>query len=224
MLSDAAASLDEPARLPVPSVLAAGAVHTALAEAGLRGRTDLVLDAGDVLDVHGLAMVVAAGARVVHPRLLIALAREQAGSRGAEALTPADAVANLLLALDAGLRKVLARMGISTVASYVGGQLFETLELAPALVARCFPAAAAWPGRLEAADLGRVQLARLAEAQAIATAARLTGSPTPASRASAATASSTCTAPPTRPRSPRSPRPTTRRPASTPRWPRIATP
>jgi glutamate synthase domain-containing protein 2/glutamate synthase domain-containing protein 3/glutamate synthase domain-containing protein 1 len=171
VLTDVAASLD-PARLPVPSVLAAGAVHTALAEAGLRGRTDLVVDAGDVLDVHGLAMVVAAGARVVHPRLLVRLAREQAGSRGAEALTPTDAVANLLLALDAGLRKVLARMGISTVASYVGGQLFETLELGPAIVARCFPAAAAWPGRLEAADLARVQLTRLEEAQAIAAAAR----------------------------------------------------
>ena len=156
----------------MPSVLAAGAVHTALAEAGLRGRTDLVVDAGDVLDVHGLAMVVAAGARVVHPRLLVTLAREQAGSRGAETLTPADAVANLLLALDAGLRKVLARMGISTVASYVGGQLFETLELGPAIVARCFPAAAAWPGRLEAADLARVQLTRLEEARALAAAVR----------------------------------------------------
>ena len=172
VLSDVAASLDGTSRLPVPSVLAAGAVNTALADAGLRGRTDIVVDAGDVLDVHGLAMTVAAGARVVHPRLLLALTREQAGARGAEDVTPEAAVANTLTALDAGLRKVLARMGISTVASYVGGQLFETLELAPALVARCFPAAAAWPGRLEAADLARVQLRRLDEAQALAAAAR----------------------------------------------------
>ena len=155
VLSDVAASLDD-GRLPVPSVLAAGAVHTALAEAGLRGRTDIVIDAGDVLDVHGLAMVVAAGARVVHPRLLLELVREQAGSRGAEQVSREAAIANVLTALDAGLRKVLARMGISTVASYVGGQLFETLELGPDLVARCFPAAAAWPGRLEAADLATV--------------------------------------------------------------------
>ncbi|MEW6225773.1 MAG: glutamate synthase large subunit [Chloroflexota bacterium] len=159
-------------RLPVPSVLAAGAVHTALSEAGLRGRTDILIDAGDVLDVHGLAMTVAAGATAVHPRLLLELAREQAGGRGAEHVTPADAVANTLAALDAGLRKVLARMGISTVASYVGGQLFETLELGPAIVARCFPAAAAWPGRLEAADLGAAQLARLAASRELAAAAR----------------------------------------------------
>ncbi len=171
VLTDAAADLAE-GRLPVPSVLASGAVHTALAEAGLRGRTDLALDAGDVLDVHGLAMVVAAGARVVHPRLLFELVREQAGSRGAEQVTREAAIANVLTALDAGLRKVLARMGISTVASYVGGQLFETLELGPDLVARCFPAAAAWPGRLEAADLATVQLQRLEDARALAAAAR----------------------------------------------------
>ena len=171
VLSDSAASLDG-GRLPVPSVLAAGAVHTALAEAGLRGRTDIVLDAGDVLDVHGLAMAVAAGATVVHPRLLLELAREQAGARGSEDVTPADACANIIAALDAGLRKVLARMGISTVASYIGGQLFETVELGPTLVARCFPAAAAWPGRLEAADLGAIQLQRIGAARALAAAAR----------------------------------------------------
>jgi glutamate synthase domain-containing protein 2/glutamate synthase domain-containing protein 1/glutamate synthase domain-containing protein 3 len=172
VLSDAAASLGDGGRLPIPSVLAAGAVNTALADAGFRGRTDLVLDSGDVLDVHGLAMAVAAGARVVHPRLLLELVREQAGSRGAEELTPAGAVTNMLGALDAGLRKVLARMGISTVASYVGGQLFETIELGPGVVARCFPAAAAWPGRLEVADLAAVQLARIEAARAVAAAAR----------------------------------------------------
>ncbi len=172
VLRDSAASLAEPGRLPVPSVLAAGAVNTALTDAGVRGRTDLILDSGDILDVHGLAMAVAAGARVVHPRLLLELVREQAGSRGAEQVTPGDAVANTLAALDTGVRKVLARMGISTVASYIGGQLFETLELGPNLVAQCFPAAASWPGRLEARDLAAVQLSRLAAARAQAAAAR----------------------------------------------------
>ena len=163
VLRDSAASLAEAGRLPVPSVLAAGAVNTALTDAGVRGRTDLILDSGDILDVHGLAMAVAAGARVVHPRLLLELVREQAGSRGAEQVTPDEAVANAVAALDTGIRKVLARMGISTIASYIGGQLFETLELGPNLVAQCFPAAASWPGRLEARDLAAVQLSRLAD-------------------------------------------------------------
>ena len=59
VLSDDAFDLD---RLPVPSILAAGAVHTALTEAGLRGRTDIVVDAADVLDVHAMAMLLAVGA------------------------------------------------------------------------------------------------------------------------------------------------------------------
>ena len=67
-----------------PSILAAGAVHTALTEAGLRGRTDLLVDAADLLDVHAAAMALAVGATAVHPRLAIAAAAELAGTRGAE--------------------------------------------------------------------------------------------------------------------------------------------
>ena len=102
VLSDAGATLVDRGRVPVPSVLAAGAVHTALTEAGVRGRTDIILDAGDVLDVHGLAMAVAAGATAVHPRLLLELSRELAGARGAEHVTPLDAIGSTVTALDAG--------------------------------------------------------------------------------------------------------------------------
>ncbi len=151
VVSDAALSAD---RLPVPSILAAGAVHTALTEAGLRGRTDLVLDAADLLDVHAMAMALAVGATAVHPRLALELAAELAGSRGAENVTPGDAVENIVDAFATGLRKTLARMGISAVASYVGGSLIDTIDLAPDVLARCFPAAAAWPGRTTLRDLG----------------------------------------------------------------------
>jgi glutamate synthase (ferredoxin) len=155
-------------RLPVPAVLAVGAVHTALTAAGLRGRTDIVADAADVLDVHSLAMTLAVGATVVHPRLAIAAARELAGSRGAEDLRAADATRNLLASFEAGLRKTLARMGISAVASYIGGALVDTVDLGPSVVARCFPAAAAWPGRTTFADLARAQLRRRDAALGIA--------------------------------------------------------
>ena len=143
LVSDRALGVD---RLPVPSVLAVGAVHAALTEAGLRGRTDIAVEAADVLDPHSLAMVLAAGARVVHPWLAIRVAAEAAGSRGAEELTEEAAVGNLLDGFEAGLRKTLARMGISAVASYVGGALFETLDLAPEVTTRCFPAAPGWEG------------------------------------------------------------------------------
>ena len=154
-------------RLPIPSVLAAGVVHTALTGAGLRGRADLVVDAADVLDVHALAMAVAAGATAVHPRLAVELAAELAGTRGAEDLTRGAAIRNLVSGLDLGLRKTLARMGISTAASYVGGSLFDTLELAPEVVERCFPRAAAWPGRLGWTELAHRQLDRRAAALAL---------------------------------------------------------
>ena len=152
------------AKLPVPSILAIGAVHAALTEAGLRGNTDIVAHAADILDVHAAAMAVAVGASAVVPWLAVEMAAELAGGRGAEDVTIESAITNLLTALDAGLRKVLARMGISTAASYVGSALFEVMELHPDVVARCFPAAPAWPGRVTFAVIAERQLARLASA------------------------------------------------------------
>jgi glutamate synthase (ferredoxin) len=168
LLSDDGFGLD---RLPIPSILATGAVHTALTDAGLRGRTDIVADAADVLEVHSMAMLLAVGATAVHPRLAIELAAELAGSRGAETVTPADAIGNLVGAFEAGLRKTLARMGISAVASYIGGALIDVIDLDPRVVARCFPTAAAWPGRSTFEDLAARQLRRATASAAIAPAA-----------------------------------------------------
>ena len=164
VVSDAAWSID---RLPVPSILATGAVHTALTDAGLRGRTDVAVSAADILDVHAMAMVLAVGATAVHPRLAIELAAELAGTRGAEAMTPAETVLGLVAAFEAGLRKTLARMGISAVASYIGGALIDVVDLDASVVARCFPTAAAWPGRTTLADLAERQIRRRDAALAI---------------------------------------------------------
>ena len=168
LLTDRALSMK---RLPIPSVLAVGAVNTALTEAGLRGQADLLVEAADVFDPHSLAMALAAGATAVHPWLALECAAEIAGSRGAEELTVDAAVENVIGALEAGLRKTLARMGISAVSSYVGGAQFETLELGPEVLTRCFPAAAAWPGRLGLEVLGERQLRRLEAARTMATVA-----------------------------------------------------
>ena len=164
VLSDASWSVD---RLPLPSILATGAVHTALTEAGLRGRTDIAVSAVDVLDVHAMAMVLAVGATAVHPRLAIELAAELAGTRGAETMTPTDTIGALITAFEAGLRKTLARMGISAVASYIGGALVDVVDLDAAVVARCFPNAAAWPGSTTLADLAERGIRRRAAALAI---------------------------------------------------------
>ena len=157
LVSDSAWSMD---RLPVPSILSTGAVHTALTTAGLRGRTDIAVSAVDVLDVHTMAMLLAVGATVVHPRLALELAAEHAGTRGAEEMTAGQTVDGLISAFEAGLRKTLARMGISAVASYIGGALIDAVDLDRSVVARCFPMAAAWPGRTTLADLATRQLRR----------------------------------------------------------------
>jgi glutamate synthase domain-containing protein 2/glutamate synthase domain-containing protein 1/glutamate synthase domain-containing protein 3 len=164
VLSDRGFTLD---RLPIPSVLAAGAVDAALSAAGLRGRADLVVEAADVLDVHGAAMVLAVGATALVPWLAVELAAELAGTRGAETLDAAATVGNLLAAFDTGLRKTLARMGISTASSYIGGKLFETIELDDEVRSRCFPAAPAWPGRIGFAALAERQLRRRAAARSV---------------------------------------------------------
>ncbi|MFL5648170.1 MAG: glutamate synthase large subunit [Chloroflexota bacterium] len=164
LITDVAWSVD---RLPIPSILAVGAVHTALTTAGLRGRTDIAVSAVDILDVHTMAMVLAVGATAVQPRLAIELAAELAGTRGAEGVTADDAVSGLVAAFEAGLRKTLARMGISAVASYIGGALVDVVDLDPSVAELCFPTAAAWPGRTTLGDLAERQIRRRSAALAI---------------------------------------------------------
>ena len=84
----------------------------------------------DLLDVHAAAMALAVGATAVHPRLAIAAAAELAGTRGAEELTPADTVGNLMTAFGQGCARRSPGWGSSAVASAVGGALIDTLDLA----------------------------------------------------------------------------------------------
>ena len=90
------------------------------------GGTPIVLvESGDAFDVHAVAMLLAAGADAVHPWHAVALARGFRQSRGLEELTQI-AEGRFLDALEHGLRKVLARMGISTLASYRSGRPTST--------------------------------------------------------------------------------------------------
>ncbi len=157
VLTDAALG---PRRVAIPPVLAVGRVHAELLAAGRRAATDLAVECGECFDVHDTAMLLAAGASALHPWLLFELAREHAGARGFEDLEAAEADANVVAALETGLRKVLARMGVSTLASYRGGQLFDVLGLDVALARRCFPAAGTWTGRVGADELAADLVAR----------------------------------------------------------------
>jgi glutamate synthase domain-containing protein 2/glutamate synthase domain-containing protein 1/glutamate synthase domain-containing protein 3 len=138
-----------PQRLPIPMALAVGAVHEHLLVRGERMAKDLVAIAGDVVDVHDLACLISIGATAVHPYLALATAGPEGESRYRKAL-------------EAGLLKVMAKMGISTVASYRGAQVLEALGLGAEVMERCFPAVPSHIGGADLADIERIANERLA--------------------------------------------------------------
>jgi len=137
--------------LPVPSLLATGAVHHHLVREGLRARVGLVVEAGDVRTVHQLAATVGYGAGAVNPYLAVQSVRDLvAGPDGPDA---DDAVASYLGALEDGLLKVQSKMGISTVESYRGAQIFEAVGLDESVVDRFFEGTPNRTGGATLADL-----------------------------------------------------------------------
>ncbi len=114
--------------VPVPALLAVGAVHQHLIRAGLRHATALIVETGEVREVHQLAVLFGYGANAVHPYLAFA-------SVAAEGLGSAE---YLRKAYDKGLLKIMSKMGVSTLQSYIGAQLFEAVGLGAEVIQRCF--------------------------------------------------------------------------------------
>ncbi|HVH64334.1 MAG TPA: glutamate synthase large subunit [Candidatus Dormibacteraeota bacterium] len=136
-----------PGRMPVPMALAVGAVHEHLLASGQRMAKDIVAIAGDVVDVHDLACLITIGASAVHPYLGFATV----GDEGAP---------HYRKALEAGLLKVMAKMGISCVTSYRGAEVIEALGLGAEVMELCFPAVPSRVGGLNFEDLERLTRTR----------------------------------------------------------------
>ena len=134
VLSDRAADAE---RAPVPAVLAVGAVHQHLIRTGQRARCELVVESDEPREVHHVATLIGHGAAAVCPALLLDTVRHLAAT-GAVETTPEMAVTRTIAALGKGLLKVLSKMGISTLRSYQGAQVFEILGLATDVAERCF--------------------------------------------------------------------------------------
>src|SRR5206468_3762397 len=149
VLSDHHADRDHP---PIPMALAVGAVHQHLLRKGLRTRVGLVAAAGDAWDVHHFAALIGYGAEAVHPWL--ALASVQALCPGGEGQMKFRA------AVEKGLLKVLSKMGISTLSSYCGAQIFEALGLGAEVVDRCFTGTVSTIGGIGFAEIAEDILAR----------------------------------------------------------------
>jgi len=149
-------------RLPVPMALAVGAVHSHLLETGRRMATDIVAIAGDAVDVHDVACLITIGATAVHPYLAFATVAQPhpPASPGTSPQSGEDSIAKYRKALEAGLLKVMAKMGISCVTSYRGAEVIEALGLGAEVMELCFPAVPSRIGGVDLADIERLARTR----------------------------------------------------------------
>src|SRR3954453_4674700 len=158
VLSDRAMSAD---RAPIPSLLAVAAVHHHLVREGTRLRAGLVLESGEPREVHHMATLIGYGASAINPYVMFetvdALVAEGriAGVEDAE-----QAQKNVVKAIGKGLLKTISKMGISTIQSYCGAQIFEAVRLEKALVDRHFTGTASRIGGVGIEVLAQEALAR----------------------------------------------------------------
>ncbi len=123
---------------PIPSLLLTSAVHHHLIRQKTRTQVGLLVEAGDVREVHHVALLVGYGAAAINPYLAMETVEDMVRSGAITTVTEEKAVANLIKALGKGVLKVMSKMGISTVASYRGAQVFEAIGLSQDLVDEFF--------------------------------------------------------------------------------------
>ena len=136
MLTDRSASKEN---VPLPMILATGAVHSHLVKHQLRTFASVNVASGECLDVHHFAVLIGVGATTINAYAAEWTIAERMEKGLLEGLSLADAVANYRKAIEDGLLKIMSKMGISIIASYRGGYNFEALGLSRALVAEFFP-------------------------------------------------------------------------------------
>jgi glutamate synthase (NADPH) large chain len=123
---------------PIPSLLLTGAVHHHLVREKSRTQVGLLVEAGDVREVHHVALLIGYGAAAVNPYLAMESVEDLARDGYHVTVEPEVAVRNLIKGLGKGVLKVMSKMGVSTVASYTGAQIFEVVGLSQSLVDRYF--------------------------------------------------------------------------------------
>jgi len=152
-------------RAAMPMLLAMGAVQQQLIRAGLRLKCDLIAETGEAREVHHIACLIGFGAAAVNPYLALASVRELAAAgRTAAPLAPVQAELNYQRAIENGLLKVMAKMGISTLLSYRGAQMFEALGVGNKVVEDCFTGTPSPIGGIGYRQIAEEALARHARA------------------------------------------------------------
>ena len=123
---------------PIPSLLLTGAVHHHLIREKTRTRVALVVEAGDAREVHHMALLIGYGAAAINPYLAFETIEDMIAHGELVGVTPRHAIRNYIKACTKGVLKVMSKMGISTVASYTGAQVFEAVGLAADFVDEYF--------------------------------------------------------------------------------------
>ena len=123
---------------PIPSLLLTAAIHHHLIREKSRTKVGLIVEAGDVREVHHVALLIGYGAGAVNPYLAMETAEDLVNQGVITGITPEKAVKNLIKSLGKGVLKVMSKMGISTIASYTGAQVFEAIGLSQELVDEFF--------------------------------------------------------------------------------------
>jgi glutamate synthase (NADPH/NADH) large chain len=115
---------------PIPSLLLTSAVHHHLIRQRTRTKVGLIVEAGDVREVHHVSLLIGYGAAAVNPYLAMESVEDLVRRGVVSEIQPHEAVHHYIKALGKGVLKVMSKMGVSTVASYTGAQIFEALGLA----------------------------------------------------------------------------------------------
>ncbi len=158
ILSDRAIDSDH---APIPSLLATAAIHHHLIRKGLRGRVGLVVEAGDVWEVHHFACLIGFGATAINPYLALSTIRDlRLNGKLETSLDPDQLKKNYIKAVNEGLLKVFSKMGISTLQSYQGAQIFEIIGLNKTVVEKYFTGATS---RIEGMGLDEIAKESLAK-------------------------------------------------------------
>ena len=152
-------------RAPIPSLLAVAAVHEHLVREGTRLRAGLVLESGEPREVHHFATLIGYGASAINPYLLFDTVGEMvAEGRIPDVTDPDVAEKNVVKAIGKGLLKTISKMGISTIQSYCGAQIFEAVGLEKDLVNKYFTGTASRIGGIGLDVLAQEALDRHARA------------------------------------------------------------
>ena len=157
VLSDRGVDMEQ---APIPSLLATAAVHHHLVRAGIRTRTTLIVETAEVREGHHFALLVGYGATAVNPYLAFETIEDMVETGLIGDVTPEEATKNFVKAIEKALLKIISKMGISTLFSYCGAQIFEVVGLSDEVVDRYFTRTPSRIGGIDLEEIGEEVLQR----------------------------------------------------------------